>query len=406
MTPGADWHDPFAEDQYAIERERRRAEREARRRGRQQSLGEKVAEAQAPAVTPGTPEQPAVATAAPATSEQAAAPPTGEQVASPPTGEQPAAVPPAVDGAAVQPVAPRRRRSYRGRTVRSTRSLRIRQLIGVLIIAAVAAGLVFVVSEVIDRIDGAGEPIAPPPVAKTQDLTIPEGLDRRQIADLAKKDLAKGDYLEATKKPPKGFRLARYGAEDAPSLEGFLFPATYELPKKATAKDLVTRQLDAFEQNIEGVDMKYAESKNLSVYDVLKIASMVEREVAVPKERPLVAEVIYNRLAAGDFLGIDATIRYEDQNYDEPLTESRLGTDTPYNTRTRAGLPPTPIGNPGLDSIEAAANPAKGDLYYFVVKPGSCNEHVFVETQEEFDQAQASYQQALEEQGGSPVDCG
>ena len=108
---------------------------------------------------------------------------------------------------------------------------------------------------------------------------------------------------------------------------------------------------------------------------------MIEREIQVPEERRLAAAVIYNRLAAGDTLGIDATIRYEDGNYDEQLTESRLAEDTPYNTRVNPGLPPTPIGNPGLASIEAAANPAKSDAYYFVVKPGTCGEHVFVETE-------------------------
>jgi uncharacterized YceG family protein len=151
--------------------------------------------------------------------------------------------------------------------------------------------------------------------------------------------------------------------------------------------------------------MSYAESKNLNVYDVLKIASMIEREVAVAKERPLVAEVIYNRLKAGTPLGIDATLRYYLQNYDQQLTESELAEDEPYNTRIHPGLPPTPIGNPGLDSIKAAANPAKGDLFYFVIKPGTCNEHVFVETDAEFQQAEAEYQQALQEQGGSPTNC-
>jgi UPF0755 protein len=104
-------------------------------------------------------------------------------------------------------------------------------------------------------------------------------------------------------------------------------------------------------------------------------------------------------------LGMDSTIRYYLQNYDEPLTESELAADQPYNTRTRTGLPPTPISNPGLASLEAAAKPAKSDAFYFVIKPGTCNEHTFVETEEEFQQAEAAYQQALQEQGGSPTEC-
>jgi UPF0755 protein len=270
--------------------------------------------------------------------------------------------------------------------------------IAVLVVAGVVA--------LADRLGGDGEPAKPAAAAKASTITIPEGLDRRQIADVAKDAGLRGDYVEATAKAPRGFDLARYGAEGAPNLEGFLFPNTWDdLPRRATVDDLISRQLAEFEQTIEQVDLSYAESKNLNTYDVLKIASMVEREVQVPDERKLVAGVIYNRLAAGNPLGIDATIRYEDGNYDEQLTESRLAEDTPYNTRTNTGLPPTPIGNPGLASIKAAANPAKTDAFYFVIKPGTCNEHVFLETEEEFAQAEAEYQAALQEEGGSPTEC-
>jgi UPF0755 protein len=132
---------------------------------------------------------------------------------------------------------------------------------------------------------------------------------------------------------------------------------------------------------------------------------MIEKEIQVPEERELAAAVIYNRLKAGDTLGIDATIRYYLGNYDEQLTESELADPHPYNTRVNAGLPPTPISNPGLASIEAAAKPAKSDVFYFVIKPGTCNEHTFVETEEEFLAAEEAYQQALQEQGGSPTEC-
>ena len=220
------------------------------------------------------------------------------------------------------------------------------------------------------------------------------------------KKQVKGDYMEASDSAPKGFELKKYDAEDAPSLEGFLFPATYPITKKETAKDLVAAQLDSFRTNFSEVDLSYAKSKNLTAYDVLKIASMIEKEIQVPEERELAAAVIYNRLKAGDTLGIDATIRYYLGNYDEQLTESELAdAGNPYNTRVNPGLPPTPISNPGLASIEAAANPAKSDVYYFVVKPGTCGEHVFVETEEEFAEAEAAYQQALQEQGGSPTEC-
>lgn len=274
-----------------------------------------------------------------------------------------------------------------------------------LIAVGLAAGFIAVVAFVISRIGDDPPAAAPIKAGPVETLTIPEGLTRDQVAELVADDV-KGSYRDATEEF-KGFKPERYDApSDTPSLEGFLFPATYELPKNPTAEELVERQLDAFAEQIASIDMEYAESKNLNVYDVLIIASMVEREVQVAKERPLVAAVIYNRLARGEPLGIDATIRYELENYDEQLLASELAADTPYNTRINAGLPPTPIGNPGLASIEAAANPAKVDYTFFVVKPGTCGEHFFTADSAEFDAAQAEYQAALEAEGGSPTDCG
>ena len=391
--PGADWHDPFAEDEAARERERRRAEREARRRGTQAGLGEKVAVEQQTAVSqsqrPAGP--PARAGAAGASSDG-----VGPATAVTPTPQVTAReteVPPAVSS-------PRRPRPFTGNP------LMVRRLIGGLILAVAAAIVAVAIGKVIDRLEGSD----PPPAAIIQkpanSITIPEGLDRRQIAELAKKSGIKGDYLEATKKPPKGFDLDKYGASDVPNLEGFLFPDTWDdLPKKPNVDDLVGRQLTDFQQQIKGIDMSYAKSKNLTVYDVVKIASMIEREIQVPEERKLAAAVIYNRLAANNPLGMDSTIRYYLQNYDEQLTESELAEDQPYNTRIHPGLPPTPISNPGADSLEAAANPAKSDAFYFVIKPGTCNEHSFVKTEDEFLAAQEEYQQALQAEGGSPTEC-
>jgi uncharacterized YceG family protein len=123
----------------------------------------------------------------------------------------------------------------------------------------------------------------------------------------------------------------------------------------------------------------------LTPYDVLIIASLIEKEVAVAKERPLVAAVIYNRLKAKMSLGIDATIRYGlDVPPTEALRESQLHDPTPYNTRIHAGLPPTPIANPGLASIRAAAHPAKVDYLFFVRKPDK-KHHFFTASQREFD---------------------
>jgi UPF0755 protein len=244
-----------------------------------------------------------------------------------------------------------------------------------------------------------------PPGQRTLPVTVPEGFSREQIARLATDSGLEGSY-ERESRNAKGFDPSRYGADGPESLEGFLYPATYELRPSESAADLVSEQLAAFEREVKKVDMEFAESKNLTPYDVLTIASMIDREVMLPEERKLVSSVIYNRLEQGEPLGIDATIRYATGNYDQPLTESELAIDSPYNTRTNAGLPPTPIGNPGLEAIRAAADPAETDFLYYVVKPGTCGEHEFVETQEEFDAATARYDSAREAAGGkSPDTC-
>ena len=178
-------------------------------------------------------------------------------------------------------------------------------------------------------------------------------------------------------------RVRGFGARKLP-LEGFLFPSTYFFDRKSTSQELVRQQLAAFVSNFGNVDLAYAESKNLTPYDVLKIASMVEREAVVPSERKLIAAVIYNRLHAHMPLGIDATIRYGlHVPGTKPLLRSELDSDNPYNTRKFLGLPPTPIANPGLPSIEAAADPARVDYLYFVRKPDK-RHHYFTSSYQDF----------------------
>jgi UPF0755 protein len=226
-------------------------------------------------------------------------------------------------------------------------------------------------------------------------IIFPEGFTRKQMAarisavnKIAQDErgispsLRPGRYLAATEqvaKLPPGFKNS-----DAPNLEGFLFPATYEFDEDTTSVQLVDDQLAAFDRAWSQIDMKYARSKNLTPYDVLIIASMVEKEVQVPRERPIVAGVIYNRLSRGMVLGIDATIRY---GFDIPPTQailqSQLESDNPYNTRKIPGLPPTPISNPGLASIQAAAHPAQTDFVFFVRK-ADCRSHFFTASEQEF----------------------
>ena len=237
-------------------------------------------------------------------------------------------------------------------------------------------------------------------------VTIPEGRSREEVAPTVEGAGLEGSYERASATAPPGFNLRRYKAAGAESLEGFLFPATYELKRGASADELVAKQLQAFEEQFATVDMRKAARKNLTPYDVLIIASMVEREASVPEDRPLIASVIYNRLKTGMPLGIDATIRYATGNWTEPLKVSELEIDSPYNTRTNASLPPGPIGSPGIESIKAAANPVATDYLFFVVKPCGEGEHVFSETDAEFQEDVARYNAERDRQGGqSPTDC-
>lgn len=241
----------------------------------------------------------------------------------------------------------------------------------------------------------------------TVDVTIPEGRSRREIAPIAKRAGLTGDYLEASKRFKGALNPSRYNApRGTRSLEGFLFPATYELRPGAPARDLVEKQLATFRERFATVNLSRARRRNLTAYEVLIIASMVEREAQLEKERPLIAAVIYNRLSDGIPLGIDATSRYALNKPSGALTDAELDSDSPYNTRKRAGLPPTPIGNPGLSSIRAAAAPANVKFLYFVVKPGTCGEHAFSTTNEQFQRDEARYNAARDAAGGrSPTTC-
>jgi peptidoglycan lytic transglycosylase G len=248
--------------------------------------------------------------------------------------------------------------------------------------------------------------LSKPPVKRVTTVTIPEGYSRSQAAQLVEEDGLEGDYTKETVHS-KYLNPAKYGGKGAKNLEGFLFPDTFEMKPGAPTADLVQLQLQDFKRRIKGVDMSYAKSKNLTVFDVLTIASMIEREAGVASQRKLVASVVYNRLHEGMPLGIDATIRFATGNYEEPLTESQLAVDSPYNTRTNAGLPPGPINSPGIESIEAAAHPAKSGYLFYVNKPNTCNELAFAKNEAEFESDVAKYNAAREANGGNePSTCG
>ncbi len=245
-------------------------------------------------------------------------------------------------------------------------------------------------------------PPAPPKIVR---VTIPEGETRGQIARIATAAGLSGSYLRAARRSAL-LDPAHYGAPaGTPNLEGFLFPATYELYAGSPARQLVAEQLQAFEENFGRDEVRRAHQLHITPYRLLIVASMVEREALLESDRPKVAAVIYNRLRSGMPLGIDATIRYALNDFSGALTEAQLQTSSPYNTRTHAGLPPTPISNPGVASIEAAAHPANVPYLYYVNGADGCGNLVFSTSSAEFERNAAAYREAVSRNDGREPTC-
>jgi uncharacterized YceG family protein len=250
-----------------------------------------------------------------------------------------------------------------------------------------------------------------PPAAIVVKVAIPEGYTRLQVAVLAREDDLTGSYLAASTRSSL-LDPTHYGApSDTSDLEGFLFPATYELVAGVRAARLVEQQLLAFKRRFGAEDIRRAHELGVTPYQLLTVASMVEREAQTAHDRPLIAAVIYNRLREGMPLGIDATIYYavELQKqvpvYAQELTEAQLHIDSPYNTRLHKGLPPTPISNPGMASIDAAAHPAHVPYLYYVAAADGCGEQAFSTTYAKFERDAAAYQAAVKKNGGHPPTC-
>ena len=269
-------------------------------------------------------------------------------------------------------------------------------------LGAAAWAAVAGIGSVKDKVAPPPPPPAAPPPPKPLKVIFPEGFTRREMAERVaavkqiaaekrkkKTRISEAAYLKLTERSALPGRFAEDGKPR--DLEGFLFPATYEFLPRTTTKQLVNKQLTAFRRGWAKLDLSYAKSKNLTPYDVLIIASMVEKETLAPEERPLVAAVIYNRLKAGMPLGIDATIRYGlNVPGTESLRQSHLANPTPYNTRLHAGLPPTPIANPGLASLQAASHPRNVDYLFFARKPDKVH-HFFTADEDEFLQYLAEH---------------
>ena len=373
------------------ERERDRLERERKRVGGAPEVP--------PAATPRTqaPPQPRAEldqptfVEAPAPAEEAPAhvaePPAPAAEAPAPAEEPPA---PAEDP---PPPAPRRRHPWLAR------------LAAVVALAAVAVAVIVVLRA------HDGKRAEAPPAAPVVKVLIPEGKTRLQIAQIAAAAGLKGDYRRAARSSPL-LKPSAYGAPArTPDLEGFLFPDTYDMDRDAPVDKLVEEQLIAFHEHFGTAQIAAARRLHVTPYQLLTVASMVEREAVIPGDRAKIAAVIYNRLSAGMPLGIDATIYYAVElernvpTYTRELDEAQLHIDSPYNTRTHLGLPPTPISNPGQASIEAAAHPAHVAYLYYVAGADGCGEMAFSDTQEQFEADAAAYREAQARNGGHPPKC-
>ncbi len=229
------------------------------------------------------------------------------------------------------------------------------------------------------------------PVQPRVRLTVPEGFTVDQTA---------GRVADALDVPAKDFEAAAKGGtftlppylpSGTPSVEGFLFPDTYFFFPDATANDVIRTQLAQFDKEAKELDLvDKAKALGLTPYQVVVVASLIEEEARFPQDRVRVAEVIYNRLERGMLLQIDATTAYAVGKLGQKLTASDYASKSPYNTYVHKGLPPGPISNAGRDSLEAALNPAHGDLLYYVVIDAAGHEG-FASTYHDFLRLKAQY---------------
>jgi UPF0755 protein len=228
------------------------------------------------------------------------------------------------------------------------------------------------------------------PIVEFVNVTFPEGswlTDFARILD-EKTHIDGDEFLELV---TTGKVDSKYRPPDVDTMEGLLFPSTYQIVESDDAASVANRLASEFEKQVDSLDFSAAENLGVTPYEAITVASMIEAEAALDEERPMVARVIYNRIAEGMTLGIDATVQYAIGEHKEELTLTDLDVDSPYNTRKFTGIPPTPIGAAGLASLEAALQPADGPWLYYVLN--DCEgHHAFSESYEEFLQNKEVYQ--------------
>ena len=223
--------------------------------------------------------------------------------------------------------------------------------------------------------------------AVTVKVTFPEGFTMRQIFQrLEEKGVADfDDLMDAAANYHFNYSFLEGLPEgDASRLEGYLFPDTYEFYVNMQASSAINKFLEKFHTVLTADMLQQAQNQGKSIHDIMKIASMIEKEAANDGERMRISSVIHNRLNAGMPLGIDATILYLYPDHEGQPTAAMLESDSPYNTRVNVGLTPTPISNPGLMSIMAALNPERTAYYYYALDTET-GEHRFFSYAWEFD---------------------
>lgn len=231
-------------------------------------------------------------------------------------------------------------------------------------------------------------------------VTIPEGFRIDQIADRVA-EVGMNGGREAFMKALRNFDYSRYdflqgvpeGSGQLHALEGFLYPDTYFFMSDDPPEYLIQAMLDNFDAKVTDAMREQAAARGMTLYQVITLASIVEREAALASERPIIADVYLNRLEIGMRLEADPTVQYvlgKEGNWWPHLTGDDLHANSPYNAYLNGGLPPGPIANPGLDSILAVLNPADTN-YFFFVAVGDSGEHRFAVTYEEHEQNIARY---------------
>jgi UPF0755 protein len=224
-------------------------------------------------------------------------------------------------------------------------------------------------------------------------VTIPEGMTvAAALRLISQKTKLRLSDLQAAAKDTGSLGLPSYAKG---KLEGFLFPDTYDLDPQTTAAGLLKSMVDEYQAKVDDSGLlAKAAAVHLQPYELLTVASLVEKETQQPDERAKVARVIYNRLQQDFYLGIDAAILYGLGRSSGGLSQADLEKRTPYNNRLVKGLPPTPISNPGLASLRAAAAPAAGPWLYYVLDASHPGHHLFTDDPDVFNTAKARCQAA------------